>query len=271
MLAEQLKKIVDSNRDVYKGYLQNLLKEYLQFLALNFIYNSKHGSLIFKGGSCLRVCFDLPRLSEDLGFDYEKGCDSKSFFQDIAQYFKVEQAFPELEEKVGKDRCYFKFPVLKKIGIVGSSESDELYLKVELSPMRNCRIETESEPVLKQGFSFLIKRYTLPSLMAGKINAVLEREWFKGKENEITVKGRDFFDLYWYLDKGVEPNYDCIFYKGKRVSQEQVWELIQSKVNNVQRKELEYDLLNLVKDRVFVKKFCKEYKTLFDEKIKEYL
>lgn len=271
MLEKRLKNVVDGNKGARKGYAQNLLKEHLQLLALNFIYNSKYGSLIFKGGSCLRICFGLPRLSEDLDFDYERKLDGEKFFQDIAGYFRKDQSFPELEIKIGAGRCYLKFPILKKLGIVGPSESDKLYLKIEIAPALGCNFETESEPILKQGFSFLARRYSLSSLMAGKINAVLEREWFRGKDNKITIKGRDFFDLYWYLDRGVKPEYDCVFYKSKKVPKERVWELVENRVDALRQKELEYDLLNLVKDRVFVKKFCREYKTLFNKKLESYL
>jgi Ser/Thr protein kinase RdoA (MazF antagonist) len=39
--------------------------------------------------------------------------------------------------------------------------------------------------------------HDLPSLMAGKLHAVLARSY---------TKGRDWYDLLWYLGKKVEPN-----------------------------------------------------------------
>ncbi len=43
-------------------------KEYLQFVFLNAIAKYTD-SLIFKGGTCLRICFGLERASEDLDFN----------------------------------------------------------------------------------------------------------------------------------------------------------------------------------------------------------
>lgn len=42
--------------------------------------------------------------------------------------------------------------------------------------------------------------YDLPSLFAGKLHAVLCRNW------KSRVKGRDFYDFLWYVGRGVAPN-----------------------------------------------------------------
>ena len=44
---------------------------------------------------------------------------------------------------------------------------------------------------------FQTRLYQLPSLFAGKLHAILCRDW------KTRVKGRDFFDFIWYLGKGV--------------------------------------------------------------------
>jgi hypothetical protein len=44
---------------------------------------------------------------------------------------------------------------------------------------------------------FPIKIFDLPSLMAGKLHAI----FFRGYD-----KGRDRYDLAWYLSKSIEPN-----------------------------------------------------------------
>ena len=76
MIIDNLKTVLDQNQNKNSLYLRNLLKEQLQFYLLNYIYTSQYGdTFIFKGGTCLRVCFDLPRLSEDLDFDVEDFSD----------------------------------------------------------------------------------------------------------------------------------------------------------------------------------------------------
>jgi len=271
MITQKLKTIVEENKTLYRGYLNNLLKNYLQLLVLNFIYNSKYAFLIFKGGSCLRICFDLPRLSEDLDFDYEKDFDIPQFFADISQYIRREENFPLLETKITKQRLYLKFPILKSLGLATEWESDKLYLKIELSLVKKCKYKTEIQPIFEEGLSFLVKRYDLSTLMAGKIEAILQRVWFKGKKSEITVKGRDYFDLYWYLKKGIKPNYECLEYKGKRPSKTEVWQEVKKRVKKVKAKDLEYDLVNLVENRNFVRDFCQNYQAIFKEKLRKHL
>ena len=69
MNLEEIKKILEEHKTASWLFKRNLLKEYLQILSLSFIYSQKeYQSLIFYGGSCLRHCFGLPRLSEDLDF-----------------------------------------------------------------------------------------------------------------------------------------------------------------------------------------------------------
>ena len=270
MLFKELQNIVEKNKKIRKDFLRNLLKEHLELIALDFIYNSKYSFLIFKGGSCLRVCFDLPRLSEDLDFDYEKNFETKEFFQDLINYFKKEKNFPTTEAKIGKERLYLKFPVLKKLKIASKSESDKIYLKIELAKAKICPFKTEMEAIFQDGFSFLVKRYSKADLMAGKICAVLERVWFKGKKSEIKIKGRDFFDLYWFMRQKIVPNYKCIFYQGKQVLAKKVWKLINAKIKNINPRDLEYDLLPLIKEGAFVKNFSLNFKKLFTEQIKIY-
>ncbi len=227
--------------------------------------------MIFKGGSSLRVCFDLPRLSEGLDFDYDKKFEVKKFFADLTDYFRKDQNFPQVEEKMGERRLYLKFPVLRKLGLSGKGESDKLYLKIELTPSKRCLFRIETEPIFKEGFNFLVRRYSLEDLMAGKINAVLARVWFKGKKNEIKAKGRDFFDLYWFMKKKVVPNYDCIFYKNKKISSQEVWNLVEKRVKAVSSRDIEYDIDALIKEKNFPKNFSSNFKSLFEKELVFYI
>ena len=56
------------------------------------------------------------------------------------------------------------------------------------------------EKLLIQPYSFYVKCFSLPDLFAGKMHAVLYRQW------KNRVKGRDWFDFEWYVRKGCELN-----------------------------------------------------------------
>ena len=271
MIIERLRDVLQRTRSEEKGFLRNLLKEELQLLTLEFIYNKEWANLIFKGGSCLRICFGLNRLSEDLDFDYEKDFSLVDFFNDLINYFQRDLDFQKLEFRKAKERLYLKFPVLRQLGLVTGAESDKLYIKIELSQTEKGNFKTELQPIFTKGVNFLLKRYDLPTLMAGKINALLSRVWFKGKASDITVKGRDYYDLLWYMEKKVEPNYDCIRYKGKNISSSATWQKIEEKVSRIEPKHLEYDLLNLIESPGFVKNFSRNYKTLFTQLLNYYI
>jgi len=69
MRAPVLLQLLDEHKDTTAFFRRNVVKEYLQILVLSFLYSeAQYQQLIFYGGSCLRHCFGLPRLSEDLDF-----------------------------------------------------------------------------------------------------------------------------------------------------------------------------------------------------------
>ncbi|MEW6103904.1 MAG: nucleotidyl transferase AbiEii/AbiGii toxin family protein [bacterium] len=72
MLLFNLQRITEVylRRSLPTPVIRNYLKEHLQLYILDFVYNRSYGKeLIFTGGSCLRFCFGLNRVSEDLDFD----------------------------------------------------------------------------------------------------------------------------------------------------------------------------------------------------------
>ena len=277
MFKEELKKIVieEQRKGTPNFLIKNILKEYLQFPVLNFIYNNKkYKSLIFTGGSCLRVCFDLPRMSEDLDFDLKKS-DWKKFnieelARDIQRYFKRDFLF-DVEIKIqGDRRIYLKFPILKELGITNNSESDLLYVKIEPTETGFITPEVEVQSVFRYGYNFIIRRYSLSFLMTGKLNAIFLREWFSGKNNEVNIKGRDFYDLYWYLEKKIEPNYKNLKKSIDIENKNKLYQELKKRIEkNITSQKLSHDLKNFFKEQNFVDDFCKNYKQIIFAKLDE--
>jgi len=55
----------------------NALKEELQFYVLDFIYHHpEYSKWIMYGGSALRICYDLDRMSVDLDFEVSDDVDN---------------------------------------------------------------------------------------------------------------------------------------------------------------------------------------------------
>lgn len=211
-----LKNLLQNNPSQNKLFLRNLVKEYFQIFILDFIYSHPtYAQLIFYGGSCLRHCYQLPRLSEDLDFvDLQGKVKLKSLAQDLQSYLTQAIGYP-ITIKQQKFRISIKIPLLKELNLSSESESDLIFLKVEIFSQFNfChKYQIEMIPLFKFNQSILIRTFDLPTLMSTKIRAVLYRKWKKINKTGQTIvkiKGRDFFDLVWYLQKGIKPNLDCL-------------------------------------------------------------
>jgi len=284
MLLNSLKDFVSQKRQAnYPEYvIKNSLKEYLQFPVLAYLYSRKnYQNFVFMGGSALRIIYNLPRLSEDLDFnlsedDYNR-FDLKGLGEEIKKYFQ-DQFQMEIGYRVqGKIRLYLKFPILDELGLANDEsgiknssgkESDFLYVKIELSIEDFQAAEYEVAPVSGFGFNFIVKTYNLKFLMTGKISAILDRTWFKGKENEVDIKGRDYYDLFWYLEKGVEPDFKTLALKFKIKNMAELKIRLKEKIkSSVTAPKLRYDLINFFSEQEFIGSFCDNY----HEIMKKYL
>ncbi len=248
--------------------IKNLLKAHLQYPVLDLIYNDPgYSHFIFTGGSCLRVCFGAPRLSEDLDFDLSPSQIKKLQLFQLADYLREKLAdrfLLKVETKIqGQGRLYLKFPVLRELGLAISSESDYLYVKIELEKMTLEKPKVELTPVSQYGFNFVVKNYSLKFLFTSKIIAFLNRLWFKGKNNEIDIKGRDFYDLFWFWQKGVEPDWPNLKKLVQINDKMALKSFLRKKIHTqVTSQKLAYDLKNFFPDQNFVDEFCKNYKKI---------
>mgnify|MGYP001590122597 CR=1 FL=1 len=212
MIINELKEIIreQTQKGLSGAYIRNALKEYLQVYVLNFLYttNQYKQSLIFTGGTCLRHCFNLNRLSEDIDFDQLTAIDIKQLANGLADYFSKKYFYSDLKISIKQKgrQLLLKFPVLRVLKLVTQSESDLLYVKLDISLSDSKKIQTKTTLKNIYGFNYVMRHYSLSDLMSGKIAAVLTRQRFWGESNQTTIKGRDYFDLLWFLDKQIIPN-----------------------------------------------------------------
>ncbi|MFH0924244.1 MAG: nucleotidyl transferase AbiEii/AbiGii toxin family protein [bacterium] len=279
MFFNQVKRLVDSLRakGLRNDYIVNSIKEYLQLHALSYIYNNKEYNrrLIFTGGTCLRFCFNLPRLSEDIDFDYEDGLNFEKLQIDIEQHFKGSLRFPALHSalKGQNKKIYLKFPILKELAL-SFGDSQILYLKIEPSQAPLVSKNIEITPINREGLYFFIRRYSLPDLMSGKITAFLTRSFFKGKKNEIDFKGRDIFDLIWYMGQGIQPNLERLtgLLKGT-LYQDDNWGNILVKIRErlikIKREYITIDLQQFIEDQGMVDNFLDSHLQVFEQYYQE--
>lgn len=267
-----MKGLLAENVKMGQVYQRNVLKEYLQILVLSFIYsNPEYSKLVFYGGSALRHCYDLPRLSEDLDFvDTQKKIDLGSLRGDLESYFEKETDLKPVAT-VQKFRVHIKFPILKKLGIATESDSDYLILKIEVfQEFGFCRkFKTETIPMFKFNLPILVNTFDLPTLMATKIRAIFYRKWEKTNkagETLATVKGRDYFDLMWYLEKGIKPNIGCL--EDVKNMAELMAKLLGA-IKKANPKSIELDLAALIPDQNYVKNISQNLRDILARQIKQ--
>lgn len=212
---EALKKLTQKKRDtsgrpVTDEEILNLAREYLQVAALKFIYHSKFGNaLSFMGGTSLRICYDLKRYSEDLDFSLDDAKAAYSFPQLISA---VQKGFELLgyavtinvhEEKTVQKALIGFSGLPEALGLRTLRKGQKLHIKVEVdtNPPALKKGDRESFFVNRFGEIFPILKHTLPTLFAGKVLALLYRPY---------ARGRDYYDLIWYLSQKTELNLDYL-------------------------------------------------------------
>jgi predicted nucleotidyltransferase component of viral defense system len=266
MIIDDLKLTYDKNTGKPPLYIRNLLKEQLQFYLLNYVYNSIYAEkFLLKGGTCLRLCFDLPRLSEDLDFDVLEfeTFSYDQFIKNLKEYFKSKLKYQDLIITVSGENkiIYLKFPILRKIGMQLNEQKpteDQLFVRIDLAPVKGNFYKKELSLKSTYDFSFLIRRYGIEDLFAGKINAILAREKFEGKEKMARFKGRDFFDIWWLKEKNVRWNVKYLTSILKINSEKEVISKLNDKIQEaaIRKQELKADLLPFFENPGFVEDFA---------------
>ncbi len=131
--------------------------------------------------------------------------------------------------------------------------------KMTLRPEIKIKIEVDTEPpqgftteekLLLKPFSFYVKCFSLPDLYAGKMHALLFRKW------KNRVKGRDWFDLEWYIRNGTSLHLehfklralDSGNWSKKDLNKNQLIKLLSEKINAVSFKAVKDDIVKFIPD-----------------------
>ncbi|PIQ52197.1 MAG: hypothetical protein COW02_10855 [Comamonadaceae bacterium CG12_big_fil_rev_8_21_14_0_65_59_15] len=182
------------------------LREVMQEIALAGLYRGGFfDKAAFYGGTCLRIFHSLPRFSEDLDFSLLRPQPDFSFapyFRSLKQEFAALGFEVELNEKEKTAKTSIVSAFLKNNSTVYDLKvmgKRTIKIKFEVDTDPPLRFATQ-ENLLLQPYSFYVKCFSLPDLFAGKMHALLYRQW------QNRVKGRDWFDFEWYVRKGTPLN-----------------------------------------------------------------
>lgn len=226
----------------------NAIKEIVQEIVLCALSRSGFfNEAAFYGGTALRIFYGLDRFSEDLDFSLlkpDKDFMLDKYFDSIENEMKaygidcyiskkekvensnIETAFVKGESKTyilnffGEDAILDNSKLLKDI---------KVKFEVDVNPAKYANTEVKYK-LLPSPHE--VRVYDKPSLFAGKIHAILCRNW------KSRTKGRDLYDYIFYLSMDTKVNIDNLREK-----------LINS---NVLSRTDEFDI-NILKDMLYKK------------------
>jgi predicted nucleotidyltransferase component of viral defense system len=250
-----------------------LLKEFLQAHTLDFLYNHPlYRRLNFYGGTCLHVIYGLNRLSEDLDLDNSGGIDLGNLENDLLGFYRADIGDAGVTAKTqtgewGVRRTTLKFSILYELGL-SAYANESLHLKVEVSQHRQTAIVRRT-PVLLFGRSFVAAHFSLETMMAGKMLACLERNFQKGAG--AAVKGRDYYDLLWFMQQKIQPLEEKLAKDGRQpYTVQSAMSLLGEKVAGLKIPDLAEDLLPLFEQRAFIEAWLEGFQENFWMYVKNY-
>jgi hypothetical protein len=174
---------------------RNVTREYLQARILGALQRA--GAMIplaFHGGTALRFLFASARYSEDLDFALERARDQydfRAYLRVIQAEFTTEGYALELKVNDRKvvHSAFIRFPgLLYELGL--SPHRTEVFsvkIEVDTNPPGGAALTTS---IVRRHVTLQLQHHDRASLLTGKLHAILQRSY---------VKGRDLFDLLWFL------------------------------------------------------------------------
>ena len=191
---------------------EHVIREITQEVALAALSRTdffKYG--VFQGGTCLRIFYGLNRFSEDLDFilkepnqEFNLQPHLQSLSEELLAYgYKVDitdRSKTDIAVKKAfiKDDSIGKVLQLNHAGKTGPFRKIRIKLEVDTNPPLGSRTEIK---YLDFPFVSSVTVQDKPSLFAGKLHALLCREY---------IKGRDWYDFLWYTSQGITVNYEFL-------------------------------------------------------------
>jgi hypothetical protein len=226
---------------------RNQAREYLQALILQCMQRA--GAMVplaFHGGTALRFLYNSQRYSEDLDFALDGNAqdyDFHTYLQGIRRDLETQGYALSLKVSDQKtvQNAFVRFPgLLFDLGL--SPHKDEvLAVKIEVDtfPPQGAGLETT---LVRRHVLLNLQHHNKASLLAGKLHALLQRPY---------LKGRDLYDLIWYLSAPdwPAPNLTLLNnaltqtgWSGPRLTQNTWREILRAYLRDIPWKQIQADV-----------------------------
>ena len=247
--------------------LRNALKEKLQFYVLNFIYHHpKHNKWIMYGGSALRIIHGLNRMSVDLDFEVSDKI-TKIFLEKLkkeiedhfSRTYSTHPGFLIVKIVTGRG-LLLKFNAGEVLNL--NHPSNQVHVKIDLNHFSTSKIVTERQPINEDQLSFVIMTYNMSTLMASKVAAIFLRGTRGVGKALYEEKGRDIYDLLWYMNNKIVPDLDYLWAKNVKEAKDlrTLFDKLTIKMNAVSDANLKQDLLQLFVNRTYIENWLTNWR-----------
>ena len=245
---------------------QTKIREVLQQTALLGL--ERHGffeKAAFYGGTALRILYGLDRFSEDLdftllrptqNFDFtpflegmQKELYSFGFELEVIKKTKtIETSILSAFLKMNTIELYLAIGDEKKSQSTNHNEKIQIKLEVDIDPPLQFRVENR---LVANPSPFYVLTLHKSDLFAGKMHAILYRAW-KGR-----VKGRDWYDLIWYIQNKIPLSLKHLEERLKQAGQldskatldrNQVVEMLLAKIQAIDWESAKADMRTFIPD-----------------------
>lgn len=276
MLKQMLNKYTISNDEDY----YNALREILQEIALAGLYRGGFfEKAAFYGGTALRIFYNLDRYSEDLDFSLlapQKDFKFETYFKAIENEFVALGINVKINSKIKNIKSNIESAFLKS-----DTSIHILSLDVPLELSRSIKIKFEidtnpqqgfdtQEKLLLQPFSFYVKCFSSKDLYAGKMHALLFRNW------KTRVKGRDWYDFEWYVKNNFKLNLEHLTIRAREsksiasdefFTRESLVEILKEKIKTLDIDAAKLDIRRFIADDKVLDIWSQDYFLLLADRI----
>ena len=266
----------------------NALKEIIQEIILSGLSRSGFfKEAAFYGGTALRIFYGLDRFSEDLDFaliSQNKDFDLSKYFSFIEKEinaYGLNMKINTKEKNVDSNvtSAFLKGNTLEHILKFFPSEEKNQYnillkqikikFEVDINPPDGATYEDKYKllPSPHQ-----IKLYDKGSLFAGKIHAILCRNW------NLRTKGRDLYDYVFFLANNINVNMELV--KNKLIASnyinkddnfniDMLKKLLIKKFSEIDYKDAKEDVMPFIKDTSSLEMWNKDFFISITENLKD--
>jgi hypothetical protein len=188
------------------------LREIAQEIILLGLWRGKffeHAA--FYGGTALRIFYGLPRYSEDLDFSLlapNQDFRLSSYFAPVENEIRAFGFDVSVEERHRTRTSPVESASVKlntRTSFLSMGVPSSVVERMSREQVLKVKFEIDIDPPIGFGTetrfiyapqAYSVRLFDLPSIFAGKLSAAIARAW------KSRVKGRDWFDLTWFVGKG---------------------------------------------------------------------